>query len=479
MTLTDHNVLLTPTEKQTIKNWKYNVIDNSKLSNAFNPFWNWLVTFVPVNVSANIISLTGLIALLYAFNIAHLYIDTQPFYVQLAVAFLTFAYMNLDAIDGKHARRTNSSSSLGELFDHSCDNVGMVFMILTFCYCLGITSTELQWYIVQISQLVFLQSHIAAYKTKVVKFGSFNGPCEAIMTYIAIILLNAFGCLEWFTDLMHSVVASSGYSSEAFFLKLFFALYYIVLGYVCFDILEINNDYSTKYGLLISLLSRSIPSVLIYFGVQAEPTTLTVISHGLIMSVLCGDIIVSKMSSRELHQFIPVIVFISLLDDRLCILGCLVYYIDMLAEISISLRIPLFSVHRNVYCSGVFDMCHEGHLNLFRNSAAFGTRLFVGVHNDEDVKSYKRLPNMTHLERCNFVSKCQYVDTVIPNAPLCLTEEFIKEHNIHIVTCSAEYDSPDDKYYDAARKMGILKVLPRSEGISSSDIMKRIKQNSS
>ena len=34
-----------------------------------------------------------------------------------------FVYQTLDAIDGKQARRTNSSSPLGELFDHGCDSL--------------------------------------------------------------------------------------------------------------------------------------------------------------------------------------------------------------------------------------------------------------------------------------------------------------------------------------------------------------------
>lgn len=36
-----------------------------------------------------------------------------------------FTYQALDAIDGKQARRTNSSSPLGELFDHGCDCVSI------------------------------------------------------------------------------------------------------------------------------------------------------------------------------------------------------------------------------------------------------------------------------------------------------------------------------------------------------------------
>jgi hypothetical protein len=34
-----------------------------------------------------------------------------------------FIYQSLDAIDGKQARRTGSSTPLGELFDHGCDSV--------------------------------------------------------------------------------------------------------------------------------------------------------------------------------------------------------------------------------------------------------------------------------------------------------------------------------------------------------------------
>ena len=37
-------------------------------------------------------------------------------------------YVNLDCLDGKQARRTRSSSPLGQLFDHGCDalSVGLL-----------------------------------------------------------------------------------------------------------------------------------------------------------------------------------------------------------------------------------------------------------------------------------------------------------------------------------------------------------------
>eukprot|EP01018_Ginkgo_biloba_P034939 Gb_06918 [translate_table: standard] len=37
-----------------------------------------------------------------------------------------------DAVDGKQARRTNSSSPLGELFDHGCDALTCAFESMAF-----------------------------------------------------------------------------------------------------------------------------------------------------------------------------------------------------------------------------------------------------------------------------------------------------------------------------------------------------------
>ena len=53
--------------------------------------------------------------------------DTHSFQAPRFSCFLCglglFVYQTLDAIDGKQARRTNSSSPLGELFDHGCDSL--------------------------------------------------------------------------------------------------------------------------------------------------------------------------------------------------------------------------------------------------------------------------------------------------------------------------------------------------------------------
>lgn len=46
-----------------------------------------------------------------------------------SISFCISTYLNLDAIDGKQARRTGTSSPLGELFDHGCDAVNLLVFL--------------------------------------------------------------------------------------------------------------------------------------------------------------------------------------------------------------------------------------------------------------------------------------------------------------------------------------------------------------
>lgn len=42
-----------------------------------------------------------------------------------------FIYVNLDCMDGRQARRTGSSSPLGQLFDHGCDALSLHMLLDT------------------------------------------------------------------------------------------------------------------------------------------------------------------------------------------------------------------------------------------------------------------------------------------------------------------------------------------------------------
>ncbi len=456
MFLTDH-------EKENIKNWKYAVEDRSYISALFNPFWNWLCSLIPETVAPNILSLAGLLCIVYAYQLSSVYLSAYPISISIIATLLTFSYMNLDAIDGKQARKIGNSSSLGELFDHSCDNIGVVFMILTFCNCVGIVNVSHQWYIVQICQLIFLYEHIKAYQTRIVKFGRFTGPGECLLIYMGIILLNAFDQLSWVPSILNLLPLSIN--------DTLMYTHNIVFVFVIFKILLMDGHYTTKYSLIICLGMRIVPTLLLMINTYDE---MTVMCNGIVMAILTGEIIICKMANKEFHSLVIIFMGLSLYGNMMCVVCCTIYYVLIIFEIANYLHVPVFNVHRNVYCNGVYDMCHLGHMKLFEHSSIYGTKLIVGVHSDADVASYKRTPIMNHDERVSIVKSCKFVNQVIQNAPLVIDEKFIKDHNIHVVCCSPEYDSVDDHYYAVPRKMNILKVLPRTDGVSSSILIKRM-----
>lgn len=52
-----------------------------------------------------------------------------PRWVYLVSSIAVVIYVNLDCLDGKQARRTRSSSPLGQLFDHGCDALSVHLLL--------------------------------------------------------------------------------------------------------------------------------------------------------------------------------------------------------------------------------------------------------------------------------------------------------------------------------------------------------------
>ena len=66
------------------------------------------------------------------------------------------------------------------------------------------------------------------------------------------------------------------------------------------------------------------------------------------------------------------------------------------------------------YTTGVYDLFHIGHLNLFKNAKGLCDKLIVGVTVDELV-SYKGKQAMIPFEdRIEIVRSCKYVDAAVP-----------------------------------------------------------------
>jgi glycerol-3-phosphate cytidylyltransferase len=131
---------------------------------------------------------------------------------------------------------------------------------------------------------------------------------------------------------------------------------------------------------------------------------------------------------------------------------------------------------KRVYCCGVFDLFHIGHMKLFEKivkSFEDPIHLIVGVHSDEDVKSYKRKPILDLDTRAKTISYCKYVNEIIVGADLITTREFIEKKEIDCVIIGEEYrDNGDSKWYGDAIEMNIHKYISRYEELCTESIIK-------
>ena len=123
----------------------------------------------------------------------------------------------------------------------------------------------------------------------------------------------------------------------------------------------------------------------------------------------------------------------------------------------------------------VADLFHYGHVELLRQARALGDYLLVGIHSDDLVRAHKRKVILTMEERVACVAGCRYVDEVLPNAPWITDRGWIEKHNIDLVVHGSDYSQEDLKNTHAMPiEMGILRTVPYTSGISTSEIIRRI-----
>ncbi len=128
-----------------------------------------------------------------------------------------------------------------------------------------------------------------------------------------------------------------------------------------------------------------------------------------------------------------------------------------------------------VYIDIVGDLFHTGHLNLIKTAKTLGDYLIVGVHSDKDTASYKRTPIIPEEQRYEIVRSCRYVNEVIENAPLLITEEFIDENKIDLVVHGDDIRQAYEEQHKIPRKLGKMRYVPYTAGVSTSDIINKIR----
>jgi len=169
------------------ENYKYSAVDTSPLSRyVTHPFWNNVVKICPRTIAPNVLTFVGFMMttsnfLVLTYYDYHYYAASSvppgdqyppiPRWVWWLLALFHFLAHTLDGIDGKQARRTNTSGPLGELFDHGLDAWTAFFIpgvLWSVFGRLDHSISPLRFYFVLCNVLVcFYTSHWEKYITKV------------------------------------------------------------------------------------------------------------------------------------------------------------------------------------------------------------------------------------------------------------------------------------------------------------------------
>ncbi|XP_033646223.1 cholinephosphotransferase 1-like [Asterias rubens] len=188
--------LLSQSQLKRLKEHKYSAEGSSVCDPLMQVFWRWLIEQVPKTIAPNTITIVGLTANVIGALILMLFCPTgkeqAPSWAYIVAALTLFIYQSLDAIDGKQARRTQTSTPLGELFDHGCDSVSIVFVSIEFSIAMQLGEwAELYFVTSVLSMFMFYGAHWQTYVSGTLQFGKFD-VTESQLVICSIFFISAF-----------------------------------------------------------------------------------------------------------------------------------------------------------------------------------------------------------------------------------------------------------------------------------------------
>ncbi|XP_039968311.1 cholinephosphotransferase 1 isoform X2 [Bactrocera tryoni] len=363
--------VLSAQQLKKLSEHKYSCTSSSLLDPWLQPWWNWLVSMTPLWLAPNLITIIGLIVNIVTTLILVSYSpdgkSAPPGWASLLCAFGLFVYQSLDSIDGKQARRTNTQSPLGELFDHGCDSISTVFVALSACISCQLGQYP-NWLFFQCFCAIglFYCAHWQTYVSGTLRFGKID-VTEAQFTIMAIHIISAvFG-----SDVWQARIPLIGGRWN------YIILIGITLGYLA-NMINFSKMFveggSGKNGSSVagtSVLSPSIPLTMVILpaliiaqkspqNIFTEHASLYILAFGMVAAKVTNKLVIAHMTKAEMEyldwsQLGPALLFFNQ------------YFNCVVPEIWL-LWFSLFWGTQDLirYCSKVcLEICNHLHINLF------------------------------------------------------------------------------------------------------------------
>lgn len=124
---------------------------------------------------------------------------------------------------------------------------------------------------------------------------------------------------------------------------------------------------------------------------------------------------------------------------------------------------------------GTYDLFHIGHLRLLQRAKALageGGRLIVGVSTDRFNWEEKRKKSaIPYEQRAEIVAALKCVDLVIPEDDWDMKRDIL-QHKVDVFTMGGDWEGK----FDHLKEVCEVVYLPRTEGISSTDLKADIRE---
>ena len=123
---------------------------------------------------------------------------------------------------------------------------------------------------------------------------------------------------------------------------------------------------------------------------------------------------------------------------------------------------------KKILTYGTFDVLHRGHINLLRRAKERGDYLIVGISTDEFNAIKGKKSYYDYETRKEMLEAIRYVDEVIPEYDWNQKPDDIKRLGVDELVMGSDWEG--NEKFEALRQYCDINYLPRTEGISSTQI---------
>jgi len=223
----------------------------------------------------------------------------------------------MDNLDGKQARKTGTSSPLGELFDHGCDSLFLLLCSTSVSPALDLTHWE-TFLMCSFGVLAFYGSHWEEFHTNHFIMGRYANPTEVQCGMMVLLIVSAnFGPSIWSVELFRiKALNLIIYRKTIAIYSTVFACFFKLLenGYKTIILARQNNR--SVFSAISPIIPMIIHSTSMFVWVLTSPTNilenhfLLVMFMGcVIFSALCDWLVICRITKMEFVVPNPILLF--------------------------------------------------------------------------------------------------------------------------------------------------------------------------